>query len=204
MYSLSFTRDWLGRSTARTETIDADGSSPGGSTAITWGYTYDSPGQLIEATRNGVPYEQYGYVVNDPVNLTEPDGTNPIAIGIGLALGAYALGQSYNAARSADTYAQQAREVNELAERRQAMADDAVAWNARRPAQELQLATGKRSLDLVQNVPGTSNQLPGGTGATLTKEAEDRYNNLPKKKQLANSNESVYASRDARQLRCNT
>lgn len=56
LYSVSYTRDKLGRITQKVETI--------GGVATTYAYSYDSRGRLTGVTRNGAPAESYSYDAN--------------------------------------------------------------------------------------------------------------------------------------------
>ncbi|MCP3142346.1 PA14 domain-containing protein [Pyxidicoccus xibeiensis] len=57
LYSVTLTRDNLGRITSRAEAVQ------GGATQ-TWGYTYDTAGRLETVTLNGVAHASYGYDAN--------------------------------------------------------------------------------------------------------------------------------------------
>ena len=56
LYSVSYTRDNLGRITSKTEAVNG--------TTSTWGYGYDQDGRLDAVTENGEPVASYDYDQN--------------------------------------------------------------------------------------------------------------------------------------------
>jgi RHS repeat-associated protein len=67
-FQISYTRDALGRITAKTEIING--------ITTTWGYSYDQAGRLIETTKNGDLWASYSYDLNgNRVAKTTQSGT---------------------------------------------------------------------------------------------------------------------------------